>query len=185
VKAPPSRLVITNPSSPISALSQNSKKLSEGKGKAKERDELLSGRFLPVALDVRLTDSPIPEHPISNPHSICGICLEQFQVTQFPISAFLVANSSARLSFGLRLPCPGQHTYCMSCLTEYIRIKLDHSGSEDANINTTVFPIPCPECPIADWGSGIQDDVAERIFDAESMSAWVYPTSKQSYIPAY
>ena len=56
----------------------------------------------------------------------------------------------------------------------YIKGKLDPSGgAEDMNTNTTVFPIPCPECPIMEWESGIEDDVAERVFDAESMSVWV------------
>jgi len=63
-------------------------------------------------------------------------------------------------------------------VSEYIKRKLDPSGTEDANTNITVFPIPCPECPIAGWRSGIQDDVAERVFDAEAMSIWVYLTSK-------
>ena len=115
---------------------------------------------------------------MSNAYPICGICLEQFQVTYSPISATLTANSSGRLPFGLRLPCPGEHTYCISCVSEYIKRKLDPSGTEGANTNITVFPIACPECPIADWRSGIQDHVAERVFDAESMSVWVYPTSK-------
>jgi len=85
----------------------------------------------------------------------------------------MTANSSARLPFGLRLPCPGEHTYCLSCVSEYIKRKLDPSGTDETNTNITVFPIPCPECPITIWESGIQDDVAERVFDAKSMSAWV------------
>ena len=185
MKAPPSRLVITSPSSPIPTLSKNPKKLSKGKGEAKEQDEPLLGRLLPVFPSVRLTDSPIPEYPISNFYPICGICLEQFQVTPSSISASLAMNSSASLSFGLRLTCPGTHTYCASALTEYIKRKLDQSGAKDANTYITVLPIACPECPIADWGSGIQDDVAERIFVAESMSVWVQPISKQFHDLAY
>ena len=66
-------------------------------------------------------------------------------------------------------------------MSEYIKRKLDPNGTDETNTNITVFPIACPECPIANWGSGMQDDVAERVLDVESMSAWVYPSSKQSY----
>ena len=164
------------------AFSEYSNVWPKSKGKSKEQDEPIPGKFLFVFPSVRLTHSPISEHPISNLHPTCGICLEQFQVTYSPISASLTANSSARLPFGLRLPCPGQHTYCISCISEYIKRKLDPSGTEDTNTNITVFPIRCPECPITDWESGIEDDVAERLFDAESMSVWVCPSSNQSYV---
>lgn len=116
---------------------------------------------------------------------MCGICFEPFQATNSPISASLTANSSAKLPFGLRLPCPGQHPYCISCLAEYIRGKLDPNGTGDMNTNTLVFPIRCPGCPITDWETGIQDDVAEKVLDGESMFVWVHPTSKQFYVPAY
>lgn len=111
---------------------------------------------------------------------MCDICFEPFQVTNSPISAALTANSSAKLAFGLRLPCPGQHPYCISCLTEYINGKLDPNGTGDMNTNTLVFPIRCPGCPIMQWETGIQDDVAEKVLDAQSMSVWVYPISRQS-----
>ena len=113
--------------------------------------------------------SPTSEY---SPYPTCGICFEPFQATHSPISAALTANSSAHLQFGLRLPCPRQHPYCISCLAEYIRRKLDPSGTGDVNAHIPVFPICCPECPITRWETGIQDDVAE---DGESMSAWVCP----------
>ena len=160
-------------------------KVSRGKGTIKKQGGPSLGRFLPVFSSLRPNDSPIPEHPISNLYQICNICHEQFQDTHSPFSASLAANTSARFPFGLRLPCPEEHTYCISCLTEYIKGKLDPSGSEGANTYTTVFPIPCPDCPIIDWGSGIQDDVVERIFDTESMSVWVYLISKQLHVLAY
>ena len=116
---------------------------------------------------------PVSEHSTSSPHPECGICLEQFQVAHSPISASLAANSSTSLPFGLRLPCPGQHTYCILCLTEYIRRKLDPGGAKDGNTHTTVFPIPCPDCLIMGWEYEIQDDVAEKVFDVASMSVWV------------
>ena len=92
----------------------------------------------------------------------------------------MTANSSTRRPFGLRLPCPGQHGYCISCLNQYIKGKLDPTGTGELSTHATVFPILCPHC-LTDWETGIQDDVAERIFDAESMSTWVYPTFKRSH----
>lgn len=47
------------------------------------------------------------------------------------------------------------------------------------NTNTLVFPIRCPGCPITLWGTGIQDDVAERVLDGDSMSVWVGPPFKR------
>ena len=88
----------------------------------------------------------------------------------------MVANSSARLPSGLRLPCPAQHPYCISCLAKYIKGKLDPSGTGDMSTHATVFPIRCPGCPY--WETGIQDHVAEKVLDRESMSVWVYPTSE-------
>lgn len=106
---------------------------------------------------------------------MCDICFEPFQVTHSPISAALTANSSSKLQFGLRLPCPGQHPYCISCLAEYIKGKLDPSGTGDMSTHIIVFPIRCPGCPIAHWEDGVQDDVAVKVLDAESMSVWVHP----------
>ena len=109
---------------------------------------------------------------------MCDICFEPFQVTHSPISAALTANSSAKLPFGLRLPCPEQHPFCISCLSEYIKGKLDPSGTGYMNTNTLVFPIRCPGCPVTLSETGIQDDVAEKVLDEESMSTWVRPPPK-------
>ncbi|KAF9652364.1 hypothetical protein BDM02DRAFT_3089237 [Thelephora ganbajun] len=125
------------------------------------------------------TFSPMPAlskklEMLSNPYPTCDICFEPFQVTHSPISAALTANSSTKLPFGLRLPCPGQHPYCISCLAEYIRGKLDPSGTGDMSTHTIVFPIRCPGCPITHWETGIQDDVAVKVLDGESMSVWYH-----------
>jgi hypothetical protein len=116
---------------------------------------------------------------------MCGICFEPFQVTNSPISACQTANSSSKLQFGLRLPCPEQHPYCISCLAEYIKGKLDPSGNGDMGIDVTVFPIRCPGCTITEWETGIEENVAEKVLDGEHMSNWVRLTSERSYVLAH
>lgn len=104
----------------------------------------------------------------------CGICLEPFQITHSPLVASQSANSSNRLPFGLRLPCPHSHAYCISCLSSYIKSKLDPDGDGQGRpAASVVFPIRCPECPLADWIEGITDDVAEKIMDEKFMVLWV------------
>ncbi|KAJ7695393.1 hypothetical protein B0H17DRAFT_1271880 [Mycena rosella] len=104
-----------------------------------------------------------------HPTAICKmrICMDPFQSTHSPYAASLSANSSSRLQFGLRLPCPQQHAYCVGCLGSYITGKL-----EGASAGVAVFPIRCPECPVADFIDGIPDDVAERTLGKEKMVLW-------------
>jgi len=175
---------VFNMFSPSPALSKKLEMLSESKGKSKAPDEPLPGTFLFVFPCINLTGSSTPEYSKSNPYPMCDICFEPFQVTNSPVSAALTANSSAKLQFGLRLPCPGQHPYCMPCLAEYIKGKLDPSGTGDMSTHTLVFPIRCPGCPITHWEIGIQDDVAVKVLDGESMSIWVCPIPRRSYDPA-
>lgn len=103
----------------------------------------------------------------------CGICLEALQLTHSPRAASLSANSSRRLPFGVSLPCPGSHSYCLNCISAYILTKLDPEGSGAGNLDTFVFPIRCPECLPTEWTDGITDEVAERVLDAKSMLLWV------------
>ena len=135
--------------------------------------------FLSCPPSIGLPTFPTSEYTKSNPYPMCDICFEPFQATHTPVRAALTANSSAKLPFGLRLPCPEQHPFCISCLAEYIKGKLDPSGTGDLNTNTLVFPIRCPGCPITLWEIGIQDDLAERVLDADSMSVWVHPPFKR------
>jgi hypothetical protein len=106
-------------------------------------------------------------------YPICGICQEVFQETHSPVSASLSANSSARLPFGLRLPCPNNHPYCAGCLSKYIISKLDPDGTGGAPDEQIVFPILCPECKSDQWADGIQDSVAERILTKDNLVLWV------------
>lgn len=110
----------------------------------------------------------------------CGICLEEFQLVHSPNNAASLhdASSSAKLPFGLSLPCTGSHKYCQDCLRSYIQSKIDPEGDGSGNPNTVVFPIKCPECPIAQWPSGIQDDLATRVLSEKDMLLWVSPLVK-------
>ncbi|KAJ3492224.1 hypothetical protein NLI96_g102 [Meripilus lineatus] len=82
------------------------------------------------------------------------------------------ANSSARLPFGLQLPCPNSHPYCLECVGSYIRSKLDPHGDGKGNFGSVVFPINCPECDEGEWVDGIPDDVASRVVDGAMMDLW-------------
>ena len=107
-----------------------------------------------------------------SPYKKCGICMDPFQLTHSPISASRSANSSARLPFGLPLPCPNSHSYCLECIASYITSKLDLNGAE-GNFGATVFPIRCPECDANEWPDGIPDDVAVKVLDGKAMDLWV------------
>ena len=177
---PSSATTVFDAISPTPALSKKPEVPLGSKGKSKQEEEPLPSNFPSTLSRHELTDLS-SEYSKSNPYPMCEICFEPFQATHSPISAALTANSSAKLPFGLRLPCPGKHPYCISCLTEYINGKLDPSGNGDMSTHILVFPIRCPGCPIADWESGIQDDVAEKVLDQESLGVWVCLTSKQCY----
>ncbi|KAJ7627525.1 hypothetical protein DFH06DRAFT_1227387 [Mycena polygramma] len=105
-------------------------------------------------------------------YATCGICMDPFQATYSPYTAALSANSSTRLQFGLRLPCPQQHGYCIGCLTSYIQSKLDPDGKGGGNSGIIVFPIRCPECPITEFMDGIPDEIAARVLGPEKMVLW-------------
>ncbi|KAF8067842.1 hypothetical protein FPV67DRAFT_1626064 [Lyophyllum atratum] len=106
------------------------------------------------------------------PYPTCGICLDSFISTHSPISAALSANSSNRLPFGLRLPCPKDHAYCISCFTSYIQNKLDPDGRGLGKSSAIVFPIRCPECILGEWPNGIEDEVAKRVLGEDGMVQW-------------
>ncbi|KAI0053773.1 hypothetical protein FA95DRAFT_1586011 [Auriscalpium vulgare] len=124
------------------------------------------------------------EAPRSSPYDSCGICLEPFQPTYSPRSASESANSSSRLPFGLKMPCPEDHSYCISCLSMYIQHKLDPNGYGSGNADVVVFPILCPECPVDSWPEGIQQETAERVLGEKGMRLWHYQQLLDS-IPKY
>ncbi|KAL1695837.1 hypothetical protein GGG16DRAFT_86208 [Schizophyllum commune] len=129
----------------------------KGKGRAKGK-----------APEVKMEMKDIP-----NGAPICGICLDVFQLTNSPIKAAASANSSSKLPFGLRLPCPSGHSYCIDCLSSHIKSKLDPSGDgTGAGPSAIVFPIRCPECSPEEWPTGITDDVAQRVLSEKGMVMW-------------
>jgi hypothetical protein len=164
-----------------------------GKGKRHEIDEvdhrcgkrlrLMSGTRMYARLRCSVSDHVYSEDvkikqedmegTIGAAYATCGICMDAFQPTYSPYTASLSANSSSRLQFGLRLPCPQQHAYCVGCLTSYIEMKLDPEGKGGGNSGIIVFPIRCPECPITDYMDGIPDDIAGRVLGPEKMVLWV------------
>jgi len=96
----------------------------------------------------------------------CGICLENFLMTVNPATVSKGPTSSTRLPFGLYLPCPQKHGYCIGCLTSYLQSKL-----AEGKTGSLVFPIRCPECPIDAWS--FEDEVAAKILDSVDMVQWV------------
>ncbi|KAJ7487800.1 hypothetical protein FB451DRAFT_1528476 [Mycena latifolia] len=142
-------------------LEQFTQNLGKGKGKGREFDEADYRQTKRPRLMSEDMDGIVPAY------ETCGICMDTFQPTYSPHAASLSANSSSRLQFGLRLPCPQQHAYCVGCLSSYIESKL---GGDSGIV---VFPIRCPECPITDFIDGIPDDIAERILGKEKMVLWL------------
>ncbi|KAI5834944.1 hypothetical protein K523DRAFT_360231 [Schizophyllum commune Tattone D] len=129
------------------------------------------GRANGKAPEVKMEMKAIVDIPNGAP--ICGICLDVFQLTHSPIKAAASANSSSKLPFGLRLPCPSGHSYCIDCLSSHIKSKLDPSGDgTGAGPSAIVFPIRCPECSPEEWPTGITDDVAQRVLSEKGMVMW-------------
>ena len=179
-KASSSSTTVFDAISPMPPFFKELEALLGTNGKSKQAHEPLPGKF-PPDMNLKISHPSPLEYSKSNPYPLCDICFEPFQVTHSPISAALTANSSAKLPFGLRLPCPGQHPYCISCLAQYIKGKLDPSGTGDMSTHIIVFPIRCPGCPIAHWITGIQDDVAEKVLDQDFMAIWVRPAPERCY----
>ncbi|KAF7349314.1 RBR-type E3 ubiquitin transferase [Mycena sanguinolenta] len=154
-------------------LDQN---VGKGKGKRWEIDDTVdqrAGKHLRMihGEDVEIKQESM-EGIIEAAYATCGICMDAFQPTYSPYTASLSANSSSRVQFGLRLPCPEQHAYCVGCLTSYIESKLDPDGKGAGNSGIIVFPIRCPECPITDFMDGIADEIAARVLGPEKMVLW-------------
>lgn len=88
-------------------------------------------------------------------------------MTSNPATVSKGPTSSTRLlPFGLRLPCPQKHAYCLNCLKSYLQSKL-----AEGNTGNLVFPIRCPECPIDAWS--FEDEVAVKVLDNAEMVQWV------------
>ena len=122
------------------------------KGKGKAPADVNTPTQLPSKLRTRLPT--------------CGICLECVLMTSNPATVSKGPTSSTRLPFGLYLPCPQKHGYCLGCLKSYLQSKL-----AEGKTGTLIFPIRCPECPINAWS--FEDEVAAKILDSADMVQWV------------
>ena len=87
-------------------------------------------------------------------------------MTSNPATVSRGPTSSMRLPFGLYLPCPKKHGYCLGCLRAYLQSKL-----AEGKTGTLIFPIRCPECAVGAWS--FEDGVATKILDSEDMVQWV------------
>ncbi|KAL1695839.1 hypothetical protein GGG16DRAFT_109011 [Schizophyllum commune] len=108
--------------------------------------------------------------------AVCGICFDEIWITHSPTAATSI-NTSDALPSGLRLPCPAEHPFCLTCLSTYIIAKLDpQHNSRGVSIEVKVFPIPCPSCAAEQRGGAhpaeIPDTIARRVLTAENMRLW-------------
>ncbi|KDQ60169.1 hypothetical protein JAAARDRAFT_597882 [Jaapia argillacea MUCL 33604] len=157
----------------------------KGKGKGRVHDHAQpEGPTTRVKAEPTDAKVKFEDQDIDMTHPSCGICLEPYQATHNPLAAARSANSSGKLPFGLRLPCPAKHGYCLECLASYIRTKIDPQGDGTGSSQAIVFPIRCPECPVNQWPGGIQDDVAVRILEGKGMLLWHHQKLLDS-IPRY
>lgn len=134
----------------------------------------------PATTQAQASSTPRPPTVTSN----CGICFETFQVVAAPreaanLSAFAsnagkgkavaaVPDSNAASEYGVLLPCSNSHGFCIDCLTQYIKSKL-HSG---ISLEGKGFPIGCPGCNAKNSGWEVDDDMAERVLDEETLEFW-------------
>lgn len=66
----------------------------------------------------------------------CGICFDEFRITENPYKASVSPTSSSDKKKGLQLPC--DHRYCLGCASQYIKTELEKGpGSK--------WMISCPE----------------------------------------
>ncbi|KAG8892494.1 hypothetical protein FRC00_011976, partial [Tulasnella sp. 408] len=124
--------------------------------------------------------SPIPRAVTSN----CGICFESFQVVAAPREAAnlamyasnagkgkavaAVTDSSAASEYGVFLDCSKRHGFCIDCLTQYIKSKLQ----DGIPLEGKGFPMRCPGCNLKNSQWEADDDLAERVLDEETLEFW-------------
>lgn len=125
---------------------------------------------------VSLPDRPPSIPPPAPPASTCGICGEDFRNVSNPVRAALSASSSSKnMELGLSLGCPASHEYCLSCMTSYLRAKLEGGPSD----HSVVFPIRCPECP-RDVPWEMDDLTAGKVLGEDLLEVWHFQRLKSS-----
>ncbi|KAG8887440.1 hypothetical protein FRB98_009584 [Tulasnella sp. 332] len=116
------------------------------------------------------SDSPPPYSPPGLGYapklSTCGICGDEFRLVTDPVNQSITASGSSQdaTPYGVSMDCPSAHRYCLSCMTSYVRTKLE------APIGAA-FPIRCPECPRAvAWEMG--DELATNVLGRDLLDVW-------------
>ncbi|KAG9022550.1 hypothetical protein FRB95_014625 [Tulasnella sp. JGI-2019a] len=117
---------------------------------------------------------PLPRKAPPRRTAVCGICQESFHLSADPLLESRSPGSSSTLSpdatFGIAFTCPGEHKYCLDCMTSYIRAKVD---PEDETHGGEKFSVRCPECPRdATWRMG--DRTAVKLLDGGLLEAWYF-----------
>ncbi|KAG8898180.1 hypothetical protein FRB99_007624 [Tulasnella sp. 403] len=111
------------------------------------------------------------------PKTICGICYSDF----LPMDSLrdeLSIPPSSQNSFGVILPCPGRHNYCLVCVAAHIRTKIEDA----ANGRSGLPPVRCPECPVQD-GWEVTDDVATKVLNGDLLEQWHFQKLLASLTP--
>ncbi len=143
---------------------------SKGKGRARSRSSTLSSteeQEQPAlsAFYLRATTEEIQSCLVPGQafQSKCGICFDAFTLSPNPrLASQMHSTKSSSASFGMCLPCPGMHNFCLECISEYVRITIT---------GLAPFPVRCPECPRdCDWE--IDDETAGVVLDYESIERW-------------
>lgn len=170
---------------------------AKGKGKGKAMDEHddtdqvqlegLSDINTSEELSMQLFHSlTMPEYSAKT-KAHCGICFDEFRITENPYLAAISATSSADRNKGLRLPC--KHQYCLGCASQYLKTELEKGpGSEwmipcpevsltvvtrDSHCDSKPDPV-CSQCASTDpHRTRFSEEIAIRILGEDNMEAWV------------
>ncbi|KAG9044140.1 hypothetical protein FS837_008734 [Tulasnella sp. UAMH 9824] len=140
-----------------------------------------------VFIQAPATTTPAPKSPSPIPPVVtsnCGICFETFEVVAAPREAANLAiyasnagkgkavatvpDSSAASEYGVVLDCSKRHAFCIDCLTQYIKSKLQ----DGIPLEGKGFPMRCPGCNLKNSRWEADDDLAERVLDEETLEFW-------------
>ncbi|KAG8888616.1 hypothetical protein FRB98_007289 [Tulasnella sp. 332] len=128
------------------------------------------GAISPLRATVN-TDRPPTPPPKPVLSAMCGICQERFYKTSDPLLATRSNLLPADFAiYGLTLPCPGQHNYCLACMNSYIRAKVDPDNETGRREQLS---IRCPECP-REEGWRMEDDTAVKLLDGDLLEAYYF-----------
>ncbi|KIO18125.1 hypothetical protein M407DRAFT_32204 [Tulasnella calospora MUT 4182] len=138
--------------------------------------------FIQAPVAISAQKSPSPKPPAVTSH--CGICFETFQVVDAPREAAnlaiyasnagkgkavaTVTDSSVTSEYGVILTCSKRHGFCIDCLTQYIKSKLQ----DGIPLEGKGFPVRCPGCDFKNSRWEADDELAESVLDEETLEFW-------------